>query len=248
MFGITPSFGLEIAILFVSALLAGVTVYLGLKKGIKRLSDINVVIALAMVAYGALVGPTSSLFDIFTNAVGKMLGNFWNMTFWTNPFSEGSFPRDWTIFYALFWAGYGPFMGLFIARISRGRTVREVIGWGMFGHGGGRLHDPRRVRLLYPVGAIPRHHRRRIHPQDAGRAAAMMAVIDTLPFSKVVMLIYCAFSTIFLATTVNSGCYVVAATATRRMPVDADPHRYHCTFWAVAQGLLALGLLAMGRP
>ena len=55
VFGITPSFGLEIAILFVSALLAGVTVYLGLKKGIKRLSDINVVIALAMVAYGALV-------------------------------------------------------------------------------------------------------------------------------------------------------------------------------------------------
>lgn len=139
-----------------SALLAGVTVYLGLKKGIKRLSDINVVIALAMVAYGALVGPTSSLFDIFTNAVGKMLGNFWSMTFWTNPFSEGSFPRDWTIFYALFWAGYGPFMGLFIARISRGRTVREVIGWGMFGTVAGRLHDPRRVRLLYPVGAVPR--------------------------------------------------------------------------------------------
>ena len=72
------------------------------KKGIKRLSDINVVIALAMVAYGALVGPTSSLFDIFTNAVGKMLGNFWNKAFWTNPFSEDSFPRDWTIFYALF--------------------------------------------------------------------------------------------------------------------------------------------------
>ena len=80
-----------------------------------------------------------------------------------------------------------------------------------------------------------------------GAPAAMMAVIDTLPFSKVVMLIYCAFSTIFLATTVNSGCYVVAATATRRMPADADPHRYHCTFWAVAQGLLALGLL-VGRP
>ena len=57
-----------------------------------------------------------------------------------------------------------------------------------------------------------------------GAPAAMMAVIDTLPFSKVVMLIYCAFSTIFLATTVNSGCYVVAATATRRMPVDADLH------------------------
>ena len=246
VFGITPSFGLEIAILFVSALLAGVTVYLGLKKGIKRLSDINVVIALAMVAYGALVGPTSSLFDIFTNAVGKMLGNFWSMTFWTNPFSEGSFPRDWTIFYALFWAGYGPFMGLFIARISRGRTVREVIGWGMFGTvaGGFMIHGVFGYYTLWAqyhgiIDAVS-------ILKTQGAPAAMMAVIDTLPFSKVVMLIYCAFSTIFLATTVNSGCYVVAATATRRMPVDADPHRYHCTFWAVAQGLLALGLLAMG--
>lgn len=155
VFGITPSFGLEIAILFVSALLAGVTVYLGLKKGIKRLSDINVVIALAMVAYGALVGPTSSLFDIFTNAVGKMLGNFWSMTFWTNPFSEGSFPRDWTIFYALFWAGYGPFMGLFIARISRGRTVREVIGWGMFGTVAGGFMTWNWIFFVnVPVGAV----------------------------------------------------------------------------------------------
>ena len=187
-----------------------------------------------------------SLFDIFTNAVGKMLGNFWNMTFWTNPFSEGSFPRDWTIFYALFWAGYGPFMGLFIARISRGRTVREVIGWGMFGTvaGGFMIHGVFGSYTLWAqyhgiIDAVS-------ILKTQGAPAAMMAVIDTLPFSKVVMLIYCAFSTIFLATTVNSGCYVVAATATRRMPVDADPHRYHCTFWAVAQGLLALGLLAMG--
>ena len=160
VFGMTPLFSLQVSILLVSALLAGVTVYLGLKKGIKRLSDLNVVIALGMVVYGALCGPTASLLDIFTNAFGKMLGNFWNMTFWTNPFSEGSFPQSWTIFYALFWAGYGPFMGLFIARISRGRTVRENHRLGHGRHGGRRLHDPRRLWFLYPVGAVPRHHRR----------------------------------------------------------------------------------------
>ena len=137
-------------------------------------------------------------------------------------------------------------MGLFIARISRGRTVREVIGWGMFGTvaGGFMIHGVFGSYTLWAQyhGIIDAVSILRTQ----GAPAAMMAVIDTLPFSKVVMLIYCAFSTIFLATTVNSGCYVVAATATRRMPVDADPHRYHCTFWAVAQGLLALGLLAMG--
>lgn len=246
MFGITPSFSLEVSILLVSALLAGVTVYLGLKKGIKRLSDLNVLIALGMVAYGALCGPTATLLDIFTNAFGKMVGNFWNMTFWTNPFSEGSFPQSWTIFYALFWAGYGPFMGLFIARISRGRTVREIIGWGMAGTvaGGFMIHG---VFGSYTLWA---QHNGIIDAvsilKEQGAPAAMMAVIGTLPYSKVIMVIYCVFSTIFLATSVNSGCYVVASTATRRMPTDSDPHRYHCTFWAVAQGLLALGLLAMG--
>ncbi len=246
VFGMTPSFSLQVSILLVSALLAGVTVYLGLKKGIKRLSDLNVVIALGMVVYGALCGPTASLLDIFTNAFGKMLGNFWNMTFWTNPFSEGSFPQSWTIFYALFWAGYGPFMGLFIARISRGRTVREIIGWGMVGTvaGGFMIHGVFGSYTLWAqyhgiIDAVA-------VLKEQGAPAAMMAVIATLPYSKVVMLVYCAFSTIFLATTVNSGCYVVASTATRRMPTDSDPHRYHCTFWAVAQGLLALGLLAMG--
>ena len=114
----------------VSAFIAGGSVYMGLEKGIKRLSDLNIIIALVMVAYGAFVGPTAPLFDIFTNALGKMLGNFWNMTFWTNPFAEGSFPQDWTIFYALFWAGYGPFSWGCSSPASRGAApcVKSLAG------------------------------------------------------------------------------------------------------------------------
>ena len=155
-------------------------------------------------------------------------------------------PQDWTIFYALFWAGYGPFMGLFIARISRGRTVREVIGWGMFGTvaGGFMIHGVFGSYTLYlqhnglldAVSIL----------KSSGAPAAMIAVLNTLPFSKVVLLAYCAFSTVFLATSVDSGCYVISSSATRRMPSGSDPHRLHRSFWAVAQGLLALGLLTVG--
>lgn len=246
VFGFEPSFRVELFVLIVSAFIAGASVYMGLEKGIKRLSDLNVIIALALVAYGAFCGPTAMLLDIFTNALGKMLGNFWNMTFWTNPFAEGSFPQDWTIFYALFWAGYGPFMGLFIARISRGRTVREVIGWGMLGTvaGGFMIHGVFGSYTLYlqhngildAVSIL----------KNSGAPAAMIAVLNTLPFSEVVLLAYCAFSTVFLATSVDSGCYVISSSATRRMPAGSDPHRLHRTFWAVAQGMLALGLLAVG--
>ena len=184
VFGIKPSFTVEIVVLIVSAGVAAWSVWSGLNKGIKVLSDINVIVALGMVAYGALCGPTASLFDIFTNAFGKFVGNFWDMNFWTSPFSDSTFPRDWTIFYALFWAGYGPFMGLFIARISRGRTVREVIAWGLVGTcaGGYLIHGVFASYTLYiqyhgildAVSIL----------KNSGGPAAMMAVLDTLPFGK----------------------------------------------------------------
>lgn len=246
VFGITPSFTVELMVLLVSSILAGVTVYLGLKKGIKILSDINIVIALAMVVYGFITGPSSTLLDIFTNALGKMLGNYMNMHFWTDPFGGNSFPKDWTIFYALFWAGFGPYIGMFIARISRGRTIREIIVWGMLGSIAGSylIHGVfgsyslwvQHSGLLDVVSIL----------RSEGAPIAMMAVLNTLPFSKAVMLVYCFFSTIFLATSMNAGCYVVASTATRVLPEGTDPHRLHSTFWAAIQGLLAMGLLAVG--
>ncbi|GAU07788.1 BCCT transporter [Desulfoplanes formicivorans] len=121
--GIEPSFTLELIILAISAVIFTVSVSLGLKKGIKILSDTNVCIALAMVFFCLVAGPTVFIVDNFTNSFGHMLGNFWDMIFWTDPYTDGSFPQDWTIFYALWMASYGPFMGLFIARISKGRTV-----------------------------------------------------------------------------------------------------------------------------
>ncbi|MBQ7456575.1 MAG: BCCT family transporter [Desulfovibrio sp.] len=254
VFGVTPGFTVELIVLLVSACIAGWSVWSGLDKGIKVLSDINVIIALAMVFFGFFAGPTSQLIDIFTNAIGKMLGNYMNMTFWIAPFADNSFPRDWTIFYALFWAGYGPFMGLFIARISRGRTIREVIIWGMLGciAGGYLIHGVFGSYTLWlQYNAV--HHVEGKAALDAvailkesGGAAAMMAVLDTLPFGKIVMCVYCVFSTIFLATSVDSGCYVVASVATRRLGVNDDPARWHRSFWALAQALLAVGLLAIG--
>lgn len=249
VFGINPDLGTQVAILVFSGLIAGFTVYKGLSKGIKWLSDFNVILALLLVAYCAVCGPTITLFNIFTNAFGKVLGNYPNMVFWMDPWtgpSGGSFPQDWTIFYALFWAGFGPFMGLFIARISRGRTVREIILWGMTGTvaGGCLMHGVfgsyalyvQHAGILDAVAIL----------KDKGGAAAMIAVLSTLPFKNGVLIVYCFLSTIFLATTVNAGSYVVASTATRRLHPGSEPHRVHRTFWCVIQCVLALGLLSMG--
>ncbi|MBO4317069.1 MAG: BCCT family transporter [Mailhella sp.] len=244
--GIQPSFGFEAVILCVSCGIAGVSVYLGLKKGIARLSNLNIVIALFIIGFAFVAGPTAKIVDIFTNAVGKMLGNYMNMVFWTDPFTEGTFPQDWTIFYVLFWAAYGPFMGLFIARISRGRTVREIIGWGLVGTvGAGYLiHGVFGSYTLWLNSTGTLDSLKIL--QESGGPTSMMAVIGSLPLGKLLIGAYVLYSTIFLATSIDSSCYIVSSTVTTKMSYTDDPHRIHRVCWAVAQAILALGLLAIG--
>ena len=244
--GFEPSLALQGKILLTTIAISAVSVYFGLKKGIKTVSDLNVLLAFALLIYVFLCGPTATLFDTFTNAVGRTANNFLTYILWTDPFTDQTVPQDWTMFYAMNWLGYGPFMGLFIARISRGRTVREIVGCGLFFAvlGGYCMHGVLGSYTLYlshnniidVTGILVKQ----------GGAALMAEVFDTLPFSTVVFIVYAMVSTIFLATSINSSCYIMAATATQRIGVNDDPNKYNLVMWALLQGLLAFGALTMG--
>jgi len=244
--GIQPSFTLEMVILTISAVIFTTSVTLGLEKGIKILSDINVLIALAMVAFCLIVGPTVFIVDNFTNSFGHMLNNFFGMIFWTDPYTPGTFPQDWTIFYALWMASYGPFMGLFIARISRGRTVRQVVALGLAGGIAGSylIHAVFGGYTLYAqlngivdaVGIL----------KLSGGPAALVAVLSSLPAGSLVLIGYCFFSTIFLATSVDSCAYVISCAATTKLKPGHEPTRGHRFYWAAVQAGLALAAITMG--
>lgn len=246
VFGLTPSLELQGQILLSTILIAAVSVYLGLKRGIQMLSNFNIIIAFAMIGYVFLTGPSVAIFDIFTNAVGRTVNNFLTVILWTDPFSPGTVPQDWTMFYAMNWLGYGPFMGLFIARISRGRTVREIITYGLSSAilGGYIIHGVLGSYTLY----LSYHNIIDVTGilTTQGGAVLMAEVFGSLPFGSVVLLVYCLVSTIFLATSINSSCYVMAASVTKCMDVNGDPHRYNLVMWAVIQGLLAMGSLTLG--
>jgi glycine betaine transporter len=135
-FGINHVFGAELGttglVVVMLFLIVGYTISAvsGLNKGIKYLSNINMVLAFLVLIFFLFAGPTRFLLNLMVDSVGQYFSNFVFMSFWTDPMaqaSEGKWLGWWTIFYWCWWIAWGPFVGGFVARISKGRTIREFI-------------------------------------------------------------------------------------------------------------------------
>ncbi len=248
LFGLEDSsFLLKLSVLAVCALLFSVSVYFGIERGIKRLSNLNVILAFGLLAFVLVAGPTVFLLKTTTNSLGLIGQSFLRMSTWTDPFTDSQFVEDWTVFYWAWWVAVGPFMGIFIAGISRGRTIRQTIFgtlvWGSLGCvlfygilGNYALH----LELSGTLAVADLVAR-----QEA--PAAIIGVIQSLPFSSVAVLFFCVISLIFMATTFDSTAYSLAACASRELPGGAEPSRWHRLFWAIALAVLPATLLLLGE-
>lgn len=127
LFGIPSSSPVQIIIISVITLIATLSVVSGLNKGIKRLSEFNIVIATFLVLFVLLVGPTLFILNGFVENIGQYLDDFFYLSFWNETYTGGSWQNGWTVFYWGWWIAWSPFVGIFIARISKGRTIREFI-------------------------------------------------------------------------------------------------------------------------
>ena len=125
--GIPANFALELVVVAVCVVVFAGSVWLGLQEGIRRLSNFNIVLALLFLVAVLLASDTLFLLKMAVNSLGFLFQNTLAMTFWTVPIDNTGFVGDWTVFYWAWWIAYGPFVGLFVTRISRGRTIREVV-------------------------------------------------------------------------------------------------------------------------
>ena len=246
LFGVPDNIVTQSIVIGIWTALFGTSAYLGLKKGIKVLADINLFLMFFVMAFVLLAGPTVYLLSITTNSVGLLVDNFFRMSFWTDPVVGGSFPEDWTIFYWAWWLAYAPMMGLFFGRISRGRTIKEVvlstIGYGALGTfmflslSGGYV--------LYLEGNGLLNASEIMTTQGMGPLVA--AVIGQLPFPTFIMGVVTILSVIFYATTFDSAAYVMASICTRDLPNDQEPSAFSRVAWALGLGLIALGTMIAG--
>ena len=237
---------LQLGVLAIWTAVFGTSVYLGLDKGIRVLANLNAVIAILFLVFVLVAGPTIFILNMSTNSIGLMFDNLFRISFWMDPIVKSGFPEDWTVFYWGWWIAYAPMVGLFVARISRGRTIREVIVgqviWGSLGcmtffaiGGGYSLHLEMNGTLDISSTL-----------NESGIPAAAVAIVGSLPGGTITLFIFTILCLIFLATTLDSTAYVLASVSTRNLTGDGQPARWNRFAWAFALAITAVGLIAAG--
>ncbi len=250
LFGAPRNITTQIIVLIVCTSVFGASAYAGLKKGIQNLSLLNMWLALGLLAFIFIVGPTVFLANTGIDSLGRVLSNIVHMATWIEPFGrfesfeDTHFPQDWTIFYWAWWLAFAPSVGLFIARISRGRTIREMIVGSMFfgtlgcflffmclGNFGLYLQLSGELDVLQILnGESP--------------TAAIFAILGELPLRYFVIGIYTLLAVIFTATTFDSISYILAAVVQRK--IEDEPMRWNRLFWAGALSFMPITLLLIG--
>lgn len=246
LFGVPDNLLTQIAVIVLWTAIFGTSAYLGLRRGIRLLADFNIFLILFFLAFVLLLGPTVFILSISVNSLGLLIDNFARISFWTDPIDRGGFPETWTIFYWAWWFAYSPMMGLFFARISRGRTIRQVvlgiIGLGSLG-----------TFLFLSIAGAYVLHLEGSNILDAvellnaeGMATLVAVVIGHLPSPTFILAVVTILTVVFYATTFDSAAYVLASICTKDLPGDEEPGRISRAAWAVGLALLATSLMIAG--
>jgi choline/carnitine/betaine transport len=243
VFGL-PENGLwQFIILFVMFCAYMASTWSGLDKGIKRLSNLNMVLCIGLMLYVLFTGPTVAILETITVGIGDYLQNFIGMSLRISPYSDNEWASSWTIFYWAWVIAWSPFVGTFIARVSRGRTIKEYVF--------GVLFVPPLLACLW-IGVFGGAAlQMELNGTDVGLAAAtqnnitvaLFEMFDLMPFSGVLSVVAMLLIFIFLVTSADSASYIVAQMTDNG---SINPPLYKRVIWGVLIAAICLTLIASG--
>ncbi len=246
--GLNFLLGIEISPTIQVLLIAGITglatisVILGLDGGVKRLSEINMILAGIFLVFVLIFGPTVYILGGFTQNMGYYAANFLELSLWTETFKDTNWQGGWTVFYWAWWISWSPFVGMFIARISKGRTVREfILGVVLF---------PTLISFLWmsTFGGTATYLQTNgiadlISAVEADVSIALFAMLEHLPLTSLLALVGVILVTVFFITSSDSGSLVVDHLTSGGKLDSPVPQR---VFWAIMEGVIAATLLVGG--
>ena len=244
LFGIPHSMTTELILIAVITFCATLSLVSGVDHGIRRLSELNIVLAALLMLFVFVVGPTGYILTTIGSEIGDYAATLVHRTFAMQAFypEQAKWMRGWTIFYWGWWIAWAPFVGMFIARVSRGRTIREfilavllvptlvTIVW--FGVFGGTALYQEVVAGQDITGAV-----------SADVATAIYVVLGKLPLASVTSLLASVVVAVFFVTSSDSASFVVDMLTSGGHP---DPPIWQRIFWATAEGACAAVLLYAG--
>lgn len=242
LFGVPISTPVQVGLIFSITGLATISVILGLDGGVKRLSELNMILAGIFLLFVLIAGPTVYIMSGFTQNLGSYMSTFIQMSFWTEAFGTSNWQGGWTIFYWAWWISWSPFVGMFIARISKGRTVREFLL--------GVMLIPSAVSFLWMSvfggTAIFQELNGLARIAEAVKVDASIALfemVDSLPLSNILSVIGIVLVIVFFVTSSDSGSLVVDQLTSGG---KTDSPTSQKVFWAVMEGVVAATLLIGG--
>jgi len=242
VFGLPVSTASQMGIIVVVSVLYMLSATTGLDRGIRYLSNVNLATAMLLLLVVLFAGPTSFLLDTFTTTFGGYLGALIPMSFRLTPFQQSTWVQDWTIFYWAWWISWAPFVGMFIARVSRGRTIREfvcgvllvpsVMGALWFSvFGGTALHQT-------IFGTAPM-----VEALNRDVTSTLFIMLDSLPAGGVLAVLATVLIGTFFITSADSATFVLGMLTSRG---DLNPGTRIKLVWGVLQSSIAAVLLLSG--
>lgn len=243
LWGVPQAPWVQVLLIAVVTCLATLSVVSGLDVGIRRLSEFNLILAICLMLFVLFAGPTGFLMNAFVQNIGAYLDNFFGRSFSTQAFRSQDWMKAWTLFYWAWWIAWSPFVGMFIARISRGRTVREfVLGvllvptvftflWmTVFGN----------TAIFLDMGVAAGELSRDV---AADASVALFQFFEYLPWSNVTSTLAVLLVAVFFVTSADSGSLVIDTLAAGGVE---DAPVWQRIYWCALEGTAASLLLLAG--
>ncbi|MCE9787398.1 L-carnitine/gamma-butyrobetaine antiporter [Shewanella chilikensis] len=246
LFGIPRTIEVDAIIISAWIIFNAICVAFGLQKGIKIASDLRSYLSIIILAWVLIIGATTFTVNYFTDSIGVLLMNMGRMLFYTASVSDSSFPQDWTVFYWAWWVVYGIQMCIFLAKISRGRSVRQLclamVGgltastwllWTILGSNTLHLMNENIVNMPALI-------------EQYGAARAIIETWAALPMSTITMWMFFILCFVATVTLINACSYTLAMSTCKGVDADNEPPVWVRVGWSVLVGIIGIVLLALG--
>lgn len=248
LMGIPDTIALKLGMVAVVALLLLASSYLGLAKGMQTISSAGTYFVLGLAIYILVFGPTRFILENTSSSIALWAQNFVKMSLYTDAIQQAKFPQSWTAYFWAYWMIFIPLMCVFVTRMSKGRTIREVI-VSMIGGGTAGI-----VSLFAITGSFMLRtqldERVNIGQMVAeGQASqAISASLNTLPLSAAVLVVFITATFLLLVTTMDGSVFTVACNTQNELDQNDNPSTSLKLFWCLVIVAIPSAFIYVNAP